>query len=134
MSPRHFKTGAENAKSGVSNPVEIPFTLDEDELVAYPPTAGQLALFVTRNSKGGVAAIDALFAFMGQILDDEGFDILMAQLGEGMDVTVVTDIVQYLIEEWSAHPTNSSSGSSVSRKTTGGKSTASARSKAKTAS
>lgn len=131
---RHFDTAARAAKPAVSNPIAIEFEMDDDILTAYPPTAGQLALFLTGNKQGGVGAIQAMFEFLDTCLSDEDAKVIRDRLVEGMEVEVVVELIAWLIEEWSARPTKSSSASSSSRKTTGQGSTAKARSGAKKAS
>ena len=69
---------------------------------------------------------------MAAVLDEDDYDIIEDKLNEGVDLGLLTDIVSYLIEEWSARPTKPSSASSGSRKSTGKRSTAKRPAKAKT--
>lgn len=126
---KSFDTSARQGAAGVVNDQPIEFELDGEVLTAYPPTAGQLALFLTANTAGGVESIQAMFELLAQVIDDDAVAVLKDRLGDGMEITVVTDIISYLVEEWSAHPTQPSSGASASRKSTGKGSTAKPRSK-----
>lgn len=111
------------------NDVDITFQIDGDELIAHPPTSGQLALFLT-GTGGGVGAVQSMFDFLDAVLDEEGVDIVREKLQEGVELALITDIINYLIEEWTARPTKSSTASTASRKSTGSRSTAKPRKKA----
>lgn len=124
MSVRHFDTAARTAKPAVKNAVPLEFTVDDRQMTAQPPTSGQLALFMTANRKGGVASIQALFTLLAHLLGDEDYAYLEEKLEEGMDVLLLTEMIQWMIEEWSGNDTKSSSASSASRKSTGRTSTA----------
>lgn len=131
---KSFDTSARQAEAGVANDADVEFELDGEVLVAHAPTAGQLALFLTANTGGGVQSLVAMFDLLATVIDDDAVDLLKEKLGEGMEITVITDIITFLVEEWSAHPTEPSSGASASRKSTGKASTAKPRSKAARAS
>lgn len=103
---------------------DVAFTLDGRELIAHPPTTGQLALFVAASGSGGLKTITGIFEFMEAVLDEDDYDYIEELLHEGVDLDLITDIISALIGEWSARPTGSSSGSTSSRKRTGKPSTA----------
>ena len=128
---KNFDTAARRGASAVDNAVEVAFQIDGEELIAYPPTSGQMVLLLTAVD-GGIGSIQAMFDFLGAVLDDDGVELIKDKLQEGMDLAIVTEIVQYLIEEWSGRPTESSSDSPASRKSTGQRSTAKPRKKAAT--
>lgn len=121
---KNFDTAARRGAVAVNNPVDITFQIDGEELTAHPPTTGQIALFMTRSAQGGMGTITALFDLLSAVLDDDDIDLVESKLAEGVDIGLLTDIVSYLIEEWSARPTQPSSASSASRRTTGKRSTA----------
>jgi hypothetical protein len=126
---KSFNTSARQGAAGVSNDQPVEFELDGQVMTAYPPTSGQLALFLTANNEGGVSSLVAMFDLLAQVIDDDAVELLKDRLGEGMEISVITDIIAFLVEEWSAHPTEPSSGASASRKSTGKESTAKPRSK-----
>lgn len=124
---RQFTTAAKRGVSGVNNPVDIPFEWEVREgefveMVAHPPTTGQLALFMSGGGKG-IANIRALFEFLSTVLDDADYTIIEGQLRDGLDLQVIIDVVQYLSSEWSARPTQLASDSSPSPPSTGRRST-----------
>lgn len=132
MAIKSFDTAARRGESGVNNPEPITFEIDGDELTAHPPSTGQLALFIATNADGGMKTIQGMFAFLETVLDDGDFDVIREKLREGVDLGLITDIIGYLMEEWSARPTKSSSASSKSRASTGKSSTVKRPAKRKT--
>jgi hypothetical protein len=132
---KNFDTSARRGGSQtVANAVDIVFAIDGEELTAHPPTTGQLALFMNRGGNGGMVSVNAVFDFLEAVLDEDDFFIIETKLAEGVELEMLVDVVTYLIETWSTRPTSRSKGSSPSRKTTGPRSTAKPRPRAKTAS
>jgi len=131
---KSFDTSARQASAGVANDAPIEFELDGVVLVAEAPTAGQLVLFLTANRRGGLDSIESMFELLATVIDDEAVDLLKDKLSDGMEITVITDIIAYLVEEWSARPTQPSSAATPSRKSTGKRSTAKPRSRVASAS
>lgn len=128
MTLKQFHTAARRGAAAVNNPVDITFEYEVREgefieMTAHPPTTGQLALFMADQGKSGAAGVRALFEFLATVLSDENYDVIEEQLREGLDVSVVIEMVRYLTEEWSARPTPPSSASSSSRNNTGRRST-----------
>ena len=121
---KNFETAARRGVPAVSNPVDIPFQIDGTDFTAHPPTSGQLALFILAQGQGGYSVIGAMFTFLESILDEDGVVAIREKLTDGVELSLITDIISYLIEEWSARPTKPSSASSGSRKVTGNTSTA----------
>lgn len=132
MATKNFDTAARRGDTGVNNPVDIEFSIDGTDVVAHPPTTGQLALFIASTGGGGMTSVQAMFDFLGAILDDEGFDLIEEKLNDGVELALITDVITYLIEEWSARPTQQSSESTASRRSTGKRSTAKRPAAAKT--
>lgn len=126
---KQFLTAAKRGAAAVNNPVDITFEYEVNsgefiEMTAHPPTVGQLALFLTEQGDGtGFGAVRSMFQFVATILSEDDYAIIERQLHEGLDLQVITDIVTYLTQEWAARPTQPSSGSSSSRKSTGRRST-----------
>jgi hypothetical protein len=126
---KQFRTAARRGQAAVPNAVDIQFEFEVDEddfrvLTAHPPTSGQVALFLSARLEGGVRTVQALFDLLAATLDQRDYDLIEAQLHDGLDIQVIAEIVEYLIEEWGARPTKPRSASSSSRKTTGARSTA----------
>lgn len=125
---KSFETSSRRGKAAVVNPIDIEFELDGAKLTAHPPTTGQLGLFIGGNAEGGMKTIQSLFRFLRAVLDDASYKLVEDKLQEGVEISVLTDIIEYLVAEWSGRPTTRSSASSPSRKTTGTSSTAKRRS------
>lgn len=107
----------------------LEFTIGGDEFIVYPPTTAMFALFLASQADnrsipdqmaGVVDMIDNLLepsqrsTFHKRLLDRE----------HPLDFDVLQEIIEWMLEEWSARPTQQSSDSSSSRKTAGRKSTA----------
>ena len=120
---KNFDTAARRGKTAVNNPIDIEFQIDGESLTAHPPSSGQLALFMSGSSDGGMKTVRSMFDFMAAILDEADYAVLEGKLHDGIDLDVVTDIIRYVVEEWSARPTKPSSGSTKSRTATGSTST-----------
>lgn len=125
---RQFTTAARRGAAAVRNPVDVTFEFEVREgefveMTAHAPTTGQLALFMAHQLDAGSGAVRAMFNLLSAVLDPRDYRIVEQQLHEGLDVVVVTEVVQYLIEEWSARPTLPPSDSATSPPTTGSRST-----------
>jgi len=123
---RQFKTAAHRGTPAVPNPVDIPFQWDEEVLTAHAPSSGQLALLLSHMADGTfrLDSIGALFDFLKGVLDDGDYDIIHTDLQQGLDVQLIVELIEALIEEWSARPTTPAVVSSRSRQSTGRRSTA----------
>lgn len=120
---REFTTAARRGDPAVSNPVPVAFKFDDREMVAQPPTTGQLVLMIMEQGKGGTATITGLFDFLSSVLSDDDYKVIENALHDGVDILVISEIANYLIGEWSGRPTGSSPGSSGSQPSTGRRST-----------
>ena len=124
---RQFGTATRRGVAAVNNPVDVTFQWERAEnvwvdMVAHPPTTGQIALFLSRQGTGA-AGVRAMFELLSTVLDDADYAIIENQLREGLDVQVIVEVVQFLTEEWSGRPTLQPSGSSPSPTNTGSPST-----------
>lgn len=132
---REFKTAAKRGKSASFDGAEpITFTLDGEEFTAYPPTTGQMALMLSTqaDSRDVATQVAGLIDFLDGILDEHGQETFRRRLldrDDPFDFDDVNMILDGLVEEWTARPTNPPSGSSSSRQTGGRKSTAKPRSR-----
>ena len=124
---RTFATAARRGSAAVNNPVDVEFQWERADgvyvnMTAHPPTTGQIALFLGHQGTGA-AGVRAMFELLSTVLEDRDYDIIENNLREGLDVTVVVELVQYLTEEWSGRPTQPPSDSSTSPSSTGSPST-----------
>lgn len=115
------------------------FKVGDDEFTAYPPTTAMFALFMasqsdTREVQDKVAG---LVDFLDQLIDEEQritFHRALLDRDHPLSFTMLQDIVEWLVEEWSARPTQESSDSSPQQRTGGRTSTGKRRSTAKSSS
>lgn len=124
MTMKQFSTAARRGTPGFSNTTPVEFMWDDRTMVAQPPTTGQLALFSARQAEGGLGGIRSMFELLASILDEDDYRVIEKALQDGIDLLLVTEVVQYIIGEWSGRPTSASTGSSTSRRSTGARSTA----------
>lgn len=113
------------AEQSAHDPNEgIPFTLDGDELVAYYPGDGQVGVLMAETGKHTTTQTKVAGAidFFQSVFDDEDSTYLRGRLLDRKDdfgLKEVQEIIQWLIEEWSANPTVAASASTRSPVTTG---------------
>jgi len=111
----------------------IEFMVDGEQYTAYPPTPGQMALLVSAQAKNRDPgeSIAAIIDFLDGILDENAqadFRKRLLDREDPFDFDNVEQIMEGLIEEWSARPTPSPSASASSQANGGRKSTAKRRS------
>lgn len=118
------------AKAADDPDIEIPTMFKVGDLTcrAYQPTSGQVAMMFSRASERNedgertAATID----FMLGIFDKETSKELGSRLldrDDPFELENLTEIFEWLMEEWGARPTQSPSASSRSRASGGRKST-----------
>jgi hypothetical protein len=133
---REFKTAARQAAPSAFDDADpIQFSVDGEEFTAFPPSPGQMAMLVSAQAKSRdvTESVAAIIDFLDGILDEDAQAMFRTRLldrTDPFDFDSVEEIVEGLIEEWSARPTMSSSASSSSRKSAGSRSTAKPRSRA----
>ncbi|TFG40365.1 MAG: hypothetical protein E4H44_00220 [Candidatus Aminicenantes bacterium] len=125
-----FSTAGRAPEPAMEGAAPITFDIDGEEVTAYPPTSGQMAMMIADQSEHRDVAdsVAGIIDFCDGILDDKGKALLRRRLldrDDPFDMSNIQDILEYLIEEWSNHPTQSSSVSSVSRSNGGRRSKAS---------
>jgi hypothetical protein len=119
-------------------PETLEFKVDGTVLVCYPPSEGQLVLIMAAmsgvyNTEGEQAAI--IINFLISLLNEDGSRYVQRRLMDRKDefgFENVMQILEYIVEEWTANPTKLLSGSTSSPDSIGGKSTENVRVKAPT--
>lgn len=105
---KEFHTAAKEAAGKIEDPLE--FAIDGKTLRAYRPTEGQMAMLMmslgrhTTESTKIAGAID----FFVSIMDQESYNYLADRLlsrDDPIDLEEVTEVVQWIIEEWAGRPT-----------------------------
>jgi len=130
MTMKQFTTAASNTGDSEFEGAEpITFQVDQDTFTAFPPTASQFALFLAAQSTHSQTAdqIAALIDFFNGMLSENDQMLLRSRLmsrEDSFSFETVQAILEFLVEEWSARPTQSPQESSSSRRNTGRNSTA----------
>lgn len=131
MTRKSFETAERRSeKAGVVNDVPLEFDLDGHEMTANPPTPGQLVLFLTSGRLGAGKQVQALFRFLDSVLDPADYRHIEDALTDGVELSLLSDIASWMVEEWSGRPTEPASASAPTQKPTGKASKAKASSKA----
>lgn len=123
---KEFITAARVAEEG--DAPETVFKVDGIECTAYKPEDGQLAILMATTGRHSNLheKIAGVINFFVATLDEKSHHHLVDRLLDRKDpfgIEEVTDIMKNLVEEWTGHPTESSSGSPQSRSSGGRKST-----------
>ena len=126
MAVKEFITAAKEASEEDESILE--FTVDGVECRAYPPKDGQLAVLMatTASHSSENEQIAGIINFFVAVLDDDTHTFLVSKLLDRKDpfgIEQVQDIMSWMVEEWTARPTKSPSGSTPSRSSGGRKST-----------
>ena len=105
----------------------VEFKVDGYPCKAYRPTPSQFAFVVTATSRHTplMQQIAGVINFIDSVMDEDGSSHLQARLLDRKDdfgIDEVRDILEWLIEQWSGRPTESSSGSTRSPRAGGQKS------------
>lgn len=113
---------AEESETDPDGPLE--FSIDGVVLRAYRPTPGQMAMTMVSLGKHSDqrTRIAGLIDFFVQVLDEESATYVADRLlsrTNSLPLEQVDEILTWLIEEWSAHPTQSPSGSTRSQSSGG---------------
>lgn len=122
------------AKSVVTNPVELEFTLYGSDYVftAIPPTGGQMMVMAAAVEMD--QGTSGMVQFLMSVLSDDDFSEMRRRLLDREDTLSLDDLgdlFTWMLEEWGKVPTEGRSGSSVSPASTGRGSTAKRRSTAR---
>lgn len=110
--------------SAFANAKPLPFDIDGEEFIAYPPTGSQLALAMAAQATHSSTQdrVRGLIDFLDGILDEKGQDRFRERLldrDDPFDLSTVEQIVSWLASEWSGRPTAQPSGSRSSPRSAG---------------
>lgn len=113
--------------SPFENAKPVTFTIDDDTFTAYPPTESQVAYMLSSQARGRdvTDSIAGVIDFFDGILDKHAQEVFRRRLldrEDPFDFAMVREIIEGLMEEWTARPTKPSRGSTSSRRSTGPKS------------
>lgn len=107
----------------------LEFNVDGVLCRAYRPNDGQIAVLMATTSAKHLSEAEmvaGVINFFVAVLDDDTHNYLVTKLLDHKDkfgINEVQEIIQWMIEEWSARPTQSSPGSTPSPPKGGRKST-----------
>jgi len=129
---RQFNSAAR--KAAVENPIDIEFEINGTQLLASPPSSGQLTMFMAAQAGGDPSEIaKAMLELLWAVLGEDNYRWLEMELKSGaVDLPLVEELIEYLGETWSSRPTSPASALSPSRTSTGKPSTAARQRKAST--
>jgi len=131
---RQFSTaGKQTSEETFEGAEPLTFVLDDFEYTALPPTPAQFAVFMSTQAESRDVSdrVAGVIDFFDGLLTEEArrtFRKRLLDRDDPFDFDMVQEIMEWLVEEWSARPTQPSSGSVASRTNTGRRSTAKPRS------
>lgn len=134
MSMKHFEVAAKHAEDkDAGNEGVTTFTVGEEKgkkftIRAYKPSTAQIAVLMAETGRGSGddARVAGFINFCMAIMDDASADYLAGRLLDRKDpfeVEHLQTIIESLLEEWGANPTDEPSGSSPSAPSSGPSST-----------
>ena len=102
------------------------------EVTIHSPGSGSLAYLAMSIAGAGndLVQLGQVINFMMSIFEDEDARYIRGLLLDrksGFDAEDIMDMAIYIVEEWSSRPTNPSTGSSASPRTTGARTTGATR-------
>lgn len=129
MTMKQFRTSAKNADPEA--PIGEPLTvdIDEREITFLPPTSGQIAILLagsdeTHTDMESAAAL--INFFFSMIESDSDSTYMRKRLFDRRDpfgIDEISELIDYVMGEWSATPTRRPSDYLPSQRTTGRRST-----------
>lgn len=130
MTVKSFTTSGKSVEANqtpIGEPVEI--ELDDRKITFIPPTTGQWAVTMAGSSdpESPAEMIATQINFFFSMLDDEDVSYFRHRLfdrEDPFDVDNIAEIIEYLMEEWTARPTKQPSDYLPSQSNGGKKSTA----------
>lgn len=106
-----------------------PKTVKTSVLVAHPPTAEQLAIALAQGGNEFATMADEMSAALDMfrsVLTKEDFTTLVKRLrdpNDEVDLSMLAEIIEWLVEQWQDFPTQPQSASATSPKSSGPRST-----------
>jgi hypothetical protein len=107
---------------------DLVFMIDDREVTAYFPGDGQIAVYMatTASFASKREQVAGALNFFVSVFDEDTHSWVVSRLFDRTDdfgLKQVTDILQYMMEEWTGNPTVAPSTSTRSRPTTSRRST-----------
>lgn len=119
---KEFITAAEQSDADEEQPLE--FSIDGQVLRAFRPTEGQIAMTMVTLGRhtSEQKKIAGIIDFFVEILDEDSYQYVVDRLLSRTDpigLTQVSEILSWMVEEWTGRPTQPPSVSTRSRQTGG---------------
>lgn len=115
---------------------EITIQVDDREVRILPAAEGALAMLLASDAvplqEKVSASINFFFSILAERADEDHFKLRLYDRDDPFGGSMIAELVEGIIEEWTGDPTQSSSDSTGSLDSTGASSTASAQPKAST--
>jgi len=126
MTMKEFTTAA--ASVDVSPDEMMEFKIDGQECRAFQPSNGQLAILLASisSTQSWTHQVAGVINFFDAVLDEDSSAYITRRLLDRRDqfgIDEVQNIIEWMVEEWGARPTQPSSGSTPSPPRGGAKST-----------
>jgi len=126
MTMKEFTTAAESVE--ITGDEMIEFKIDGESCHAFQPSNGQLAVLLASiaSTQQWTHQVAGVINFFDAVLDEDSSAYITRRLLDRRDqfgIDEVQDIIAWLVEEWSARPTQPPSGSTPSPPRGGAKST-----------
>lgn len=123
---KEFTTALREVTEPADEPME--FSVDGQALVCYQPSDGQLAMLMASVGRhiSKTQQVAGIINFFVEVMDEPSHIYLTERLLDRTDpfgLEEVTEIMSWMIEEWTGRPTQSLSVSTPSRTNGGRKST-----------
>ena len=124
---KEFQTAVEKQEE-TADEADLIFSVDGHEMRAYKPTEGQFALLMVAMGKYSSRTDQAagVIDFFINVLDKPSQQYVVDRMMSRDDMIPledITEILEWMVEEWGGRPTQSPSGSTPSRRNGGRKST-----------
>jgi hypothetical protein len=121
---KQFVTAAQEADTPEGEETPLEFDVDGVLCKAYRPGDGQLAVFMASTAKHASEheAVAGIINFFASVLDDDSNNYIVNRLLDRKDsfgLAQVQSILQWMVGEWTARPTQQPSGSTASPESIG---------------
>jgi len=129
---KQFGNAARGARDEGEEDLELEVMILDRKIHLNSPGSGQLsylAMTIASNNRD-LLTVGRLINFIVNLMDDDDQGYVSALLldrDSGFDGEDIVDVAEYVVEEWSSRPTQTSTGSSKSPQATGRRSTGATR-------